>query len=125
MSCPSIKTLKTRLGVDEATARTLLDLMRGDADPAEFCGRWIAQCHNMPSDNELIMAAIDSVLGTFGVEAIRGRHVDNYHYDIQACYCNAGDTYDATILMDNETGNFHATSWGDWFEANERRRELA
>ncbi len=124
MSAPSMKTLK-RFFPDEQ-AKRLRALMTGRRDPMKY-GRvesWVNQCHNMPSDDELIMAAIDEELEGFGVEAIRGRHVDNYHFDTQAVYVNQGGTYDITILHDNETGNYILTAYGDWFQSHERTREL-
>lgn len=85
---------------------------------------WIRQCYNPPRKSELKMAALDETLGTDGIEAIRGRHVDDYHYDIQATYCNTGDSYATTILRDNETGRYLITSWGDWAEKHEKTRQI-
>jgi len=101
--------------------------MTSESDPRDYTTvqRWLAQCYNEPSRLELIMEAINELLDTYGVEAIRGRYVDGYYQDIQAVYCNTGDTYDMTILLDHETERFHVTSFGDWVEANERRRQLA
>jgi hypothetical protein len=100
--------------------------MTGQLDPLTYANveSWVRRCYNDPSDNELIMESINEETGGFGVEAIRGRHVDNYHYDIQATYVNQGDTYDLTILLDHETGNFVLTSWGDWVESHEQQRQL-
>ena len=126
MATPTIKTLQTRLGLDVSTAKAIRGLMTGDSDPRQYASvqGWLDQCFNEPSGDEMIMCAIDELLGTYGVEPIRGRYVDSYHQDIQAVYCNAGDTYDGTILLDHETGRYIVTSWGDWFEARERSREL-
>ena len=125
MSAPSLKTLKKFFPPHQA--RKLRDLMTGKTDPNTYDAvkQWTDQCFNPPSENELIMEALNEELETCGVETIRGRYVDNYHDDIQAVYCNTGDTYDITILLDHETGNFRVTSWGDWFEAHQRPRELA
>ena len=124
MTAPTVKSL--RRFFDKATADTLRSLMDGRKDPREFPGvqRWLDQCFNDPSDNELIMAAIDEVMDGHGVEAIRGRYVDGYHQDIQAVYVNMGDTYDITILLDHETGNYVLTTWGDWVERHGRTREI-
>jgi hypothetical protein len=67
---------------------------------------------------------INDVLGGHGIEVIHGRYIDRYHQDIQAEYVNMGNTYDTTVLHDNETGRIHVTSWGDWFERHEKQREL-
>lgn len=124
MSCPTIANLRKFFPLVEA--RQLRGLMDGTIDPKQYVSvqRWIAQCYNEPSHDELVMCAIDEVLGGFGVEAIRGRYVDRYHHDIQAAYVNMGDTYNTTILLDHETDSYRLTSWGDWVEANERKRQL-
>lgn len=121
---PSLTTLRKSLTDEQA--RAIRGLLTGKRDPMTFenVQKWVAQCYNMPSAAELIMEAANEVLGGFGVECIRGRYVDRYHMDIQAVYVNMGDTYDLTLLLDHETGRYCLTSVGDWFEANERRREL-
>ena len=45
-------------------------------------------------------------------------------YHLVNPYVNRGDTYAPTILLDHETGRFHATSWGNWVEGHERSRQL-
>ena len=124
MSAPSLKSLKRFFPLDQS--RKLRALMDGSADPLEYPGvaAWVGQCFNPPRRCELVMAAVNEEIGGFGVEAIRGRFVDSFFQDIQAEYVNLGDTYDMTILRDNETGNYRLTSWGDWVEANDKRREL-
>jgi len=121
---PSIKTLSARF--DSVIAKKVRELMTGKTDPEDYQSvkTWLSQCYNRPSKKELIMEALNEVIGGYGVEVLRGRYVDSYHGDIQAAYINTGDTYSATILLDHETGDFHVTTWGDWFEANERKRKL-
>lgn len=105
-------------------ATKIAALTNGTLDPLSFVSvkRWVEKCWSMPSDAELIMAAINEVMGGFGVEAIHGNYVDSYHQDIQAVYVNMGDTYNMTILHDNERGRFVATSWGDWVETHSKSR---
>lgn len=62
------------------------------------------------------MRALDELLETHGVEAIRNR---NGH--AVAEYLNTGDTYTTTILYDHTTRSFRVTSMGDWVEHYERR----
>lgn len=125
MAAPSLRKLTQSFG--ETKAKAIRGLVTGAIDPKTYkrVTDWLAQCHNEPGRDELIMCAIDEVLAGYGVEAIRGRYVDKYHQDIQAAYVNLGDTYDTTILLDHETGNFVLTSLGDWVERNTRRREIA
>ena len=119
---PSIKTLRAHW--DEETAAALRGVLTGQIDPETFdpVERWIRECFNPPSETELKLAACDAILGTYGTEPIRveGAHVDNYHFDIVATYCNTGDSYAATILYDSERDEFYVTSYGDWIETAER-----
>lgn len=70
--------------------------------------------------------AIDKLLGTYGTEAIRGEWQKGYWCDIVACYCNTGETYDATVIhvrgeWSDSPGRFMIGSWGDFVERNEKR----
>jgi hypothetical protein len=98
----------------------IMGLMDGDVDPEEFesVQKWLAQCYNRPSDDELIMCAIDELLETFGVESL---DLD----DRLISYCNAGDTYAATIchIGDGWTDEYVVASWGDLVEEAESRTE--
>lgn len=73
--------------------------------------KWCNQCHNPPSDQELILSALNETIGGFGIESIddSGEHL--------ADYVNTGDTYSATIVLDSETGEFLLTTWGDFHES--------
>ena len=121
---PSLDRLRSAFGHDKGLeVRKLLD---GRKDPMDYdaVSDWVNRCYNRPSDDELVFEALNSVLGMYGEEAIEGRWVDRYHGEIQAVYLNTGDKYAMTLLLDHETGHVHLTSWRDWVEANERKREL-
>lgn len=83
--------------------------------------KWIDQCLTRPKRIELIMDALDEVCETFGVVPIWGE--DDFRYPV-ADYLNTGDTYSATILFNRISGTFRITTWGDFFEKNERRYKL-
>jgi hypothetical protein len=69
------------------------------------------------------MTRIDRILGTHGVEALCCREwFGRYNQNIRACYCNAGDPYNQTILLDNATGAFRVLRPGDFVERVESRR---
>ncbi len=102
-------------------AQMIADLCNGDfiIDPYniedDFPGtqKWVDQSYNIPNQHELVMSALNDLLGGFGVEAIR----DPTDSDtIIATYINQGDTYDATIVFDEDKSEFVLTTWGDWFE---------
>lgn len=113
--------------VSPFSANLALLIIRGRVKPADHPGRfprtaaWLSQCYHRPSSSEIKLAALDELLGTYGVEPIRvpGAWIDRYHGDIVASYLNIGDTYTITLLFDHETSRWKLTSWGDWYEAFE------
>lgn len=120
---PSVKTIENRLDVDRDTAKRIRGLMDGSIDPetSKAVQRWIGQCFNKPSKNEMIMCAINEAYETYGVEAIEGEWIDNYHMNIQAVYCNTGDAYCDTVLLCHKRDRFMITSWGGYVERNVKR----
>ena len=103
----------------------LKDLYAKDALKA--CKLALRRTANVPENDRL--EAIDKLLGTFGTEAIRGEWQNGYWCDIVAAYCNAGDTYDLTVIQVRGESRFNRSrfiisSWGDWFERNEKRLGL-
>ncbi len=63
--------------------------------------------------------AINALLEMHGTEAIRGEWQNGYWCDIVAVYCNAGDTYDTTVMQirdDFGGSRFVVCSWGDFVE---------
>lgn len=78
----------------------------------------------MPEDDRL--EAINKLLEMHGTEAIRGDWQNGYWCDVVAVYCNAGDTYDTTVIQVRGDSRFSAsrfrvTSWGDFVERNQKR----
>lgn len=125
------KQLSEALNIEHETATRIVGLITGRVDykvhPAVI--KWAEKCYHDPRDNansraECIMEAINAELQGYGIESIVGRYVDRYHQNVQAIYVNMGDTYNTTILHDNEKGKFIFTSWGDWAERNSTRRKL-
>ena len=115
---PSAKRIENVLSVCRDTASRLRGLMDGSIDPETSLAVrvWLGHCFHRPSTQELVMAAIDETLGTFGVEAIEGEWIDRYHHNIQATYCNTGDSYCPTVLLCHRRGRYLLTSWGDYVE---------
>jgi hypothetical protein len=114
---PSVKTIQTKLSLDEENAKRIRGLMDKTISPetSEAVQAWLRQCWNRPSDTELIMCAINDALGTHGVEAIQGEWIDHYHQNIQATYCNTGDSYAPTVLYCNKQRKFLITSWANYY----------
>lgn len=115
---PSVKTLKRYWQPEVALkARELMD---GRLDPETFesVEGWIRQSYHRPSDDELVMEALNKLLEGHGVEAVWPTDVVTQP---RFEYINMGDTYDATIVHDLTTGHYHATTWGDYFELLEHK----
>lgn len=116
---PTVKRLVRDLDIDVEQATAVRGLIKGDIDPETITSvaDWLAQCYNRPSDDELILCAIDSVLGTFGTEAIW----DDDEMTPAYAYCNTGDGYNLTIMWKREewgTGRFIVAAWADIAERN-------
>jgi len=119
MNYPSIKTLETRLNISRIDAKIVRGLMKGDIEPEtiEDTDSWIRSCFNRPSQDELIMHAINSVLCSFGVEVMGHDLGGFYRHAPQYSYCNSGDTYTCTVILDNETGRFIVSDIGTLIES--------
>ena len=125
MNYPSVKTIESKLDLDRETAKKIRGLMDGSIDPetVEHTEQWVRQCYNRPSEDELIMDAIDSVLFNCGVESLGDDLGSFYRYAPQYSLSNAGDTYATTVILNNETGRFSIGSWGDLVESGKVRIE--
>ena len=79
---------------------------------------WVGSCHNLPGSDELVMQALDELLGMCGVEPIRTEEwIDPYYGDIRAVYLNTGDTYAGTIVLDHKKCRYMLTTYGDYVES--------
>lgn len=78
----------------------------------------IAKTHD---EVDHVLDVFNNLLYGYGVEAIRGPHVDGYYMDINLLYINMGDTYSQTIVFDTLEEQFHVCSWGDIVEAQPKR----
>ena len=102
-----IPTIKTLTKYDIPEPQTVRGLMEGSIDPESFASvqRWVSQCHNLPSQVELALCAINEVINGFGVEGIP----DEDYREPGVSYVNRGDTYTPTIKHNGQR-------WivGDW-----------
>lgn len=113
--------------VSQFSACMALLIIRGRVNPANHPRRfpqlaaWLRKCYHEPNRREQKLEALNELLGTYGVEALRveGAWVDSYHGDIVASYLNTGDTYSNTLVVDSESGRWRLTSWGNFYEAYE------
>lgn len=119
-AAPAFARLVSELKIERAAAINVRRIIRGTMDPASVPAvqQWIDQCYSRPSDLELRIAAINALIDCHGVEALPV-HLSGAHPS--AVYCNAGDTYAATILYCYDSDRFLLTSWGDYVERYERR----
>lgn len=82
------------------------------------------QCFNDPIDRafsrrELVLHAIDRMLGTHGVEAL-GPTDNDPHYVPRYQYCNAGDTYATTLIYRRDSDRLFVGCWGDIVEREDK-----
>lgn len=81
-------------------------------------------------DWKIRLEVINELLGLYGTEGITGDWQNGYWCNIVAAYCNTGETYDLTVIhvrgssSFDQRGTFIISSWGDWFEKNEKRYGL-
>lgn len=125
-TAPPANAIADAFRVDLETAKLARRLIRGEervTDNPLFprTNRWISDCHNKPSRVELILSALDETLATCGVEPVWSDHDQFWPV---AEYLNTGDTYSATLLFRRDTGTFRLTTWGDFYEKNEKRLAL-
>ena len=98
---PAVETMAARLNIDVPRAKRLRALMN-----AHQYANWKGGVSVMGT-----MRRINNELGTFGVEVIPAGKGPR---SPQIVYCNAGDTYDTTILFCR--GRFQVGCWGDIVE---------
>ncbi len=125
-TAPPAAKIAAAMNCDMETAKAARALMRGEIlirDNPKFpkTNDWATSCYHYPRRIELILSALNELMGTFGVEAFNSRESRMHAI---AEYLNTGDTYAPTILFRHDTGTFRITSWGDFFEANEKRLGL-
>ena len=102
-------------------AAEILLVIRGRVDPARYktVAAWIGQCFNPPRRIDLKLAAVDEIMGGFGVECIGEAECPTIYGEPAAEYINVGDTYQATLLYDHDRAKWCMTTWGDWVETHE------
>ena len=125
-TAPPAAKIAAAMNCDMETAKTARALMRGEIRVSENpafpkTNDWRNSCYNPPRRIDLILSALNELMGTYGVEAFNSRESRMHAV---AEYLNTGDTYTPTILFRHDTGTFRISSWGNFFEANEKRLGL-
>lgn len=108
MNLPSVRTIETRLRLDRGTAKAI----RREMETLRSMGN-LGVVYTM--------RRIDKLMGTCGVEYLRGGVDDFGNKGVE--YCNSGDTYADTVLFDVAEGRFIIGSWGDLVMRNPKRFE--
>lgn len=121
-----ISALVEAFNLDEEDAKMLLRIIRYKVNPMSMPERFPRTCESYyylhlergDTDNEMRLSALDELLETCGVEAIRTTEfIDHYHGDTRASYLNTGDSYTPTILLDHRDLRWRLTSWCDFVES--------
>lgn len=121
---PPAAAIAAAFNVSIETAHLARRIIRGEAGPlasSPATAAWERACYNSPRQTDRILHALNSILGCHGVEAFC---TENDPYHAIAEYLNTGDTYSPTLLFRHDTGTFRLTSWGDFYERNEKRLGL-
>ena len=126
-TCPPAAKIAAWMTCTLETAATARALMRGEIptldNPAfpKTC-EWVNSCYNQPRRICRIMAALVELFECYSSEAIWGDSGE-FGWPV-AEYLNTGDTYSPTILFRRDLGRFQLTTWGDFYERNEKRLHL-
>ena len=120
---PSVHTITKRLGVSKEKAKEIRGLMEGTENPNayESVKKLMQYCYYKPLRVEMVMEAINEILGGYGVEQITDSQWDNYWCDGGLLYVNLGGTYTETICYDTRKNKWIVSSWGNIIERNEKR----
>lgn len=118
MRYPSIKTLLEIAGNEgrpaALAARKILD------ERTPMVDQWGRPYPKHSSHNDdAKLAAVDKAIGNHGVEWITFEcSRENYSDPDGFAYSNAGDTYNATLVLYKR--RFRVTTWGDMVESHEK-----
>lgn len=118
---PSQARLERLLALTPDQAATVRGLIQGLVEPESIAAteQWVRRCLHRPHEGELVMHAINEVIGMHGVEGVgpvsrkRDAAAD---YAPAYDYCNTGDPYALTILRNNERGSFFIGCWATYAE---------
>lgn len=83
---------------------------------------YVRRCYHDPYRSHMwrvtiALHAINSILGTFGVESLRSRD-DSFHGGPSHEYLNAGDAYATTLVYYRAANALRIACWGDIVEFN-------
>jgi hypothetical protein len=110
-----ISDMITRLRITQEQAKELHSMMRN--------WEWSEYAAEGETTQYTIMERANEIMNGFGVENLTDENAyDPYWQNTIALYVNMGDTYNSTLLFDVGEGEFILTTWGDWFEEYERRK---
>lgn len=117
---PSRASLMQHLNCTREQADLARALIRGEEptlDNPRFprSNVYFSSCYSRPRRTARILACLDELLETHGVEPIWGS--DPFHPVAE--YLNTGETYAQTLLFTGRS--FLLTSWGEWIERNQAR----
>jgi len=93
-------------------------LIEGKINPSFYTDVqiWTRQCYHKPSEDALIMCALNQVMEGYGIETINGEYRNGYWGNIVAEYVNMGDSYVPTVMYHRDEG-FLIASYGDVVES--------
>ena len=118
----TVKTIINGLNVSVDQATLVRDLIKGAIEPdtIDATAAWINECYNRPSDDELIMHAVNAVLDGHGIETFGPELGSYYGYGQRYVYVNMGDVYNGTVIYDRENNRYRISTVGDIVEREDR-----
>lgn len=126
MRTPSVKSLLAAFRDLDSKGANLIRKLAKACDDSDALSALIAthclatfqyarSCHGDPFATHmwrvtLVLHAIDTILGTHGVECLgEGEHRNGYAPPYE--YCNTGDSYATTLIYKRATDNLYIGSW--------------
>ncbi len=115
-TAPSVKRLMEELQLTKEQAIEVRALLHGEKKPIEVpaVAAWVRNCYSYPKHIEQLLAALDVVCETFGVECISNR---KFLFE----FLNTGDVYNATLVYAKHSDSFFISTEGGIIESYERR----
>lgn len=95
--------------------RDPLESVEGLENAANAAYKRVNECYNRPTDVDVILHSINTLIGGYGVEGVPWE-IDAMQNGEFIEYVNLGDTYITTILYNPETCKFEISDWGSLYE---------
>lgn len=97
--------------------RDAQDSLEGLEQAAAAAQRRVSECYNRPTNTDIVLHAINSLICGHGVDSAPYYENAVRHGEFIS-FVNMGDTYSATVLFNPETNQFEISDWGSLYETS-------